>query len=118
MTESPLPVSRWRIAAAAAIVAALLFFAVLLAGPYYRNFQFQRYLEESVFQPDTAARPEEVVRTEAANYAARLGLPVSLDHVRVSRSEAGTYVEARYFVRVDLGLYTVDLHFRPSAGAR
>ncbi|MBI3679571.1 MAG: hypothetical protein HY235_04165 [Acidobacteria bacterium] len=108
----------WRRLAGIAVLVALLLFCALLVNPYVQNWKLQRYLEETAFAPQTQPQPAEVLTASVVDYAARLGLPVKADQVRVSKSEAGVFIEARYFVRVDLLLYTVDLHFRPSAGAR
>lgn len=105
-------------ALAAAIVLALVGFCGLLFRPYLRNWRFQTYLEQLAFGGAVPQRPELQIRADVANHAARLGLPVSPDQVRVTKSPAGVYLEVRYFVRVDLPLYTVDLHFRPTAGVR
>ncbi len=110
--------ARWRQLLAAAIVVALIGFCALLARPYLQNWRLQRYLEDLAFQSATVQNTEIMIRGDISNHAAQLGLPLSADQIRVNKSAAGVYVEARYFVRVDLALYTVDLHFRPSAGVR
>lgn len=111
-------VARWRLLAAAAIVAALLGFGALLFRPYLQNWRFQNYLENVAFSQSANQQAELMTRADIADHAAQLGLPVSTDQIRVNKSDAGLYLEVRYFVRVDLPLYTVDLHFRPSAGVR
>lgn len=111
-------VARWRVALAIAIVLAFAGFCTLLAAPYYRNWQLQSYLEGKAFDAATAQHSEPVIRAEIAEKAAALGIPVPPDQIRVTRSRSGVYLEARYSVRVDLALYTVDLHFRPTAGVR
>jgi hypothetical protein len=111
-------VARWRLVLALAVLAALVTFCGLLFGPYYRNWKLQGFLEGIAFDAGRAANPEGVFQAEVANEAARLGIPVGSDQIRVSKREQGVYLEARYIVRVDLYLYTVDLHFRPSAGVR
>ena len=116
--DQALGVARWRIAAAIAILVALALFCGLLFRPYLQNWKLQSYLEQIAFDAEKQKQPVELLAAEVAEQAARLGLPVGVDQVRVTKNSAGMYVEARYFVRVDLGLYTVDLHFRPSAGAR
>jgi hypothetical protein len=40
------------------------------------------------------------------------------DNVRIQRTSDRVQIDVRYFVRVDLPLYTVDLHFYPGAGSR
>jgi hypothetical protein len=113
-------VASWRIALGIAVLAALVAFGVLLTGPYYRNWQLQRYLEETAFAAEPQPpRATDLVAASVAETAARLGIPVRTEQIRVTRAaEGGLYLEARYVVRVDLLLYTVDLHFRPSAGVR
>jgi hypothetical protein len=104
--------------AALLILVALGSFCALLAKPYYQNWKLQQHVEQIAFDPVRQSLPPEAFLADVAEQAARLGLPVSMDQIRVTKSEAGVYIEARYFVRIDLFLYTVDLHFRPSAGAR
>lgn len=86
--------------------------------PYLDNFKLQQSLDELVARPETAALSEEILRTEVANRAARLGIPVRPSQVRIARGAEGIRVEVAYLVRVDFPFYTVDLHFRPSAAAR
>jgi hypothetical protein len=43
---------------------------------------------------------------------------VKQDNVQVIRSRDGVRIDVRYFVRVTLPGYTVDLHFYPGAGSR
>jgi hypothetical protein len=101
-----------------AVLAALVAFSALLSGPYYRNWKLQRFLEETAFAADSSTRSTDLIGAGVAEQAARLGVPVRTEQIRVSRTDRGLYLEARYVVRVDLFLYTVDLHFRPAAGVR
>ncbi|MDX1978899.1 MAG: hypothetical protein SFV51_01425 [Bryobacteraceae bacterium] len=111
--------ARWRLALGLAILAALAGFCLLLFQPYLQNWRFQTFLETVAFEEGRASQPEAVIQSDVVNQAARLGLPVTSSQVRVSRNaQGGVFLEVRYFVRVDLPLYTVDLHFRPSAGVR
>ena len=78
--------ARVRLVGAVLIVAVLLLFCGLLAKPYYRNWQLQRYVETTAYQPETAKAPEDILRVHIANQAALLGLPVGADQVRIQRS--------------------------------
>jgi len=111
-------VARWRLVAGIAVLVALLGFCALLFRPYYQNWKLQTYMEEIAFDANRMQQPEGAFVAAVANRASELGLPAGMDQVRVRKSENGVHLEVRYFVRVDLFLYTVDLHFRPSAGAR
>ena len=105
-----------RTAAGIAVLAALALFAALMLPPYFRNLEFQRYIENLAANTGVNNAPGEMVRVNVLNKAAQMGLPVRHDQVRVEPAGERYLVEVRYFVRVDLPLYTVDLHFRPSAG--
>ncbi len=110
--------ARWRVAAGIAVLLALAGFCGLLFRPYLQNWRLQQYIEQMAFDESRRGQDVAAYVVAVANQASRLGLPVPVDHIRVTKSEDGVYIEARYFVRVDLLLYTVDLHFRPSAGVR
>lgn len=100
------------------VLAALAGFCLLLVRPYYQNWQLQQDLERLAFDPKNQNADPAMLAAEIVNRSAQLGLPVRLDQVRIHRSEAGLFIELRYFVRVELLVYTVDLHFRPKAGVR
>lgn len=101
----------WRVAAAVGVLAVLVYVFIALTPPYAANLRFQRYLDALVETPQTP----EIMQAAVVNHAAQLGLPVRAGDVRVSRAGKGVRVEIIYVVRVDFPLYTVDLHFHPSA---
>jgi hypothetical protein len=111
-------VSRVRVLAGIGVLAALVLIGIRLLPAYIHNFEFQRHLEEISKDRSNLGSPAELVRVKVLERAARMGLPVTAEQVRVAPAEGRTRIEVRYFVRVDLPLYTVDLHFRPSAGGR
>lgn len=102
-------------AAGILVLVALVVFAILLIPSYYRNWQFQGVLEDTVAAGANLTRPPELLSIDVANQAARLGLPVRPGQVKVVQAPGKLKLEAAYFVRIDLPLYTVDLHFHPSA---
>ena len=104
---------RWRIAAGLGVLALLSIVGVELIPPYYQNLEFQRYVDDAV---DRAQVPDALV-ADVVNKAARMGLPVHEADVHVTRAGNGLRVEIIYVVRVELGLYSVDLHFHPAASA-
>jgi hypothetical protein len=105
--------SLWRRAAGVAVLALLVFVAVALIPPYNENYMFQQFLDNVSEKKQTP----EAAQAEIVNQAARLGLPVRAGDVHVTRSANGIRVDIIYVVRVDLPLYTVDLHFHPSAAS-
>lgn len=105
--------SRWRIAAGVAVLAALIAVAAALIPPYFQNLEFQRYVSAAV---EKSQVPDALV-ADVVNHAAQLGLPVRAGDVHVTKTANGLKVDIIYVIRVDLPLYTVDLHFHPSASS-
>jgi hypothetical protein len=112
------PVPRWRIAAAIAVLAALLGFGIMFAPIYLGNLELQTYVSEITRTVDNKNQPDEALRQNVLNKARELDLPVKADNVHIMRSPEGLRIDVRYFVRVTIPGYTVDLHFYPGAGSR
>jgi hypothetical protein len=111
-------VPRWRIAAAVAVLAALLGFGALFAPIYIDNLRLQNYVAELTHGVGTAELGDDALRAEVVEKARNLDLPVKADNVHIDRSQDGIRIDVRYFVRVSLPGYTVDLHFYPGAGSK
>ena len=90
--------------------------AVLLAPPYYENWKLQRYLSALAHDPASAHRSTDLLRALVVDKAAGMGLPVRTGDVQVAQGANSIKIEVLYVVHIDLPVYTVDLHFRPSAG--
>lgn len=102
-------------AAGGLVLAAMVVVAVMMLPPYIDNFRLQRNLEEFVATPEARGMTEDMIRANVANRAAQLGLPLQTSQVRVEKDPSRLRVEVLYAVRVDLPLYSVDLHFHPAA---
>jgi hypothetical protein len=109
---------RLRVAAGAAVLAALAYLGLNLIPIYWRNLELQRFVEATAQRVDNQQKPEGVLRAAVVEKAQELRLPVRYDNVRVVRTADGVRIDVRYIARVDLPLYTVDLHFYPGAGSR
>jgi hypothetical protein len=100
-------------------VAVLVIFAaigIVLIPPYIGNWKLQRYVNELVDDPGTAALQPELIRAKVVSRAAGLGLPVRDGDVQITRVQDAVRINVLYLVHVDVAGYTVDLHFRPAAG--
>jgi hypothetical protein len=106
------PSRKARVALGVVLLCGLVVIAVLLIPPYFENSKFQRYLDSAVTRPV----PAEVLKADIVNHAAQMGLPLREGDVRITPLAGnGLRVDIVYVNRVDLALYTVDLHFHPSA---
>ena len=101
----------WRRLAGIAVLAGFALVAVAVTPPYLHNWRFQGYLDDVVQKPQLP----ELMQANVVGKAAELGLPVRTGDVHVVRKGNGVRVDIVYIVKVDFPLYTVDLHFHPSA---
>jgi hypothetical protein len=108
----------WRIAVALLIAAGLVYFLALFTPIYLHNQELQRYVSALTHSAQAGSQPDTALRESVADKARGLNLPVSEDNVHVERTAEGVHIDVRYFVRVTMPLYTVDLHFYPGAGSR
>lgn len=111
------PVPRWRILAAIAVLLALVGFGAVFAPIYVDNLKLQGFVADLTRREDTARQTDDRLRQIVVDKATELRLPVKADNVHIQRRPEGLRIDVRYFVRVNLPLYTVDLHFYPGAGS-
>ena len=111
-------VPRWRLAVAFLILAGLVFFLARFAPYYYRNFELQSFVSEITRRAEVQAKSEAMLRSLVVEKAHQLELPITEDQVHVTHPMDGVRIDIRYFVRIDLPGYTVNLHFYPGAGSR
>jgi hypothetical protein len=107
----------WRIAAAIAVLAALLGFGVLFLPIYAANLRLQSYVAETTQTAAEGRQTDDQLRAKVTAKANELNLPVKEDNVHIEHRPEGIRISVRYFVRVSLPGYTVDLHFYPGAGS-
>jgi hypothetical protein len=111
-------VAPWRIGVAVLILAGLVYFLALFTPIYLRNHELQRYVSALTQAPESGSRPDTALREAVVDKARALNLPIQEDNVHLERSAEGLHIDVRYFVRVTMPGYTVDLHFYPGAGSR
>ncbi|MGO4882499.1 MAG: hypothetical protein ACLP59_16950 [Bryobacteraceae bacterium] len=107
--------SRWRQAAGIAVLAVLVILAIRLIPIYIRNHELQEFVEDVTHRAAEPTSSDDVLRSWILDKAAQLDLPVVADNVHIERTSGNVHIEVRYFVRVDLPLYTVQLHFYPGS---
>jgi cell division protein FtsL len=98
------------------LLAAVVFAAIKTLPAYVNNYQLQDHIRQLSTQ--LAVRPKPAtpgeVTNEVVQFAQDHGIPLAPDNVRVT---IGHHVSINldYTVPVDLSVYTLRLHFTPSA---
>ncbi len=95
------------------------FVAIKTIPPYVGNYELQDHIRQLCIEAAAAPRPPAAddLRNNVVKFAQDQGLPVSPDNVKVT--VAGKIsIELDYSVPVDLKVYTVVLHFTPTAEGR
>ena len=118
MNELAHKLPRWRKIAGFAVFLGLFADLGLLAPVYYRNYEFERYIKDRLHSGAGQPLADDRLRTELAAHANSLGLPLLANDVHIQHRNGVTELAGFYKIQVDLGLYTVDLHFRPEASSR
>jgi hypothetical protein len=108
-------VPKWRIALAVVVLLVLGRLAFSMGPIYFRNLELRHFVRKTTSNPDSRNKSDEILRMSILDKSAALGLPVRPDNVKIERSPNALLINIRYVVRVNLPLYTVDLHFYPSA---
>jgi hypothetical protein len=99
-----------------AFLGMVVFCAFKIVPVYVENYEFQDYVnqlavEASVHQPQEAP---EALKNDIYAKAESLGLPVERQDINVSVGRT-VLIHVDYSVDVDLKVYTLLLHFTPSA---
>jgi hypothetical protein len=99
-----------------AFLGAVLFCAFKIVPVYVENYELQDYMnqlavEATVHQPQE--KPE-ALQNEIYAKAESLGLPVERQNIKVSVGQT-VVINVEYSVDIDLKIYTLPLHFTPSA---
>ncbi len=100
-----------------AFLAALIFVAIKTFPVYINNFQIQDHIQRLSTHLAVQARPvtPDAIRDEVVAYAQDHGVPLAADNVKVTISSRVS-INLDFTVPVDLIVYTLKLHFTPSAG--
>ena len=99
-----------------AFLAALIFVAIKTFPVYINNFQIQDHIQRLSTQLAVRTRPAtpDEVRNEVVAFAQDHGIPLTADNVKVTIA-SHVMINLDYTVPVDLMVYTLKLHFTPSA---
>jgi hypothetical protein len=101
------------------VLAALAFVAWQTIPPYVGNYKLQDHIRQLAIQAAARTKPvtPDEIRNDVVAYAQDQGLPVTASNVKVVVTNKVS-IDLDYTVPVDLKVYTLQLHFTPSAEDR
>jgi len=101
-----------------AILASVGYAAVKTIPVYVDNYQLQDHIQQLSTQLAVRTKPAtpDEVGNEVITFAQDHGIPLTSDNVKVTISRHVT-INLDYTVPVDLKVYTLRLHFTPSANS-
>ena len=99
-----------------AFLAAIIFAAIKPLPAYVNNFQLQDHIRQLSVQLAVRTKPvtPDEIRDEVVAFAQDHGVPLTADNVKVTIASRVS-ISVDYTMPVDLMVYTLKLHFTPSA---
>jgi hypothetical protein len=85
---------------------------------YVNSYELEDFIRQQNPFWLTQRASADAIRNHVLGKARELGLPISAEQVNVEASSASVTVNLDYTVPVDLKVYTLKLHFTPSAQNR
>ena len=95
-------------------LAAVAFVAIKVIPVYVDNYELTDDIHQLAIQATVDHSSAEGVQTKALGYGKDLGLPINREDVTV-RVGGEVRIDIDYRVPIDLKVYTLELHFTPSA---
>lgn len=99
------------------VVAAVAFVAIKTIPVYVHNYELQDFIRDLAIRATVEHSNADAIRDAVLAQARELDLPVTRDDVKVTPGNRVT-IDINYKVPVDLKVYTLVLHFTPSAENR
>src|SRR5579859_1309512 len=98
------------------LLIAFMYVCFQMLPPYFKNYQFQDYLDEEARRTSYANLTEDTIRNEVLKEARSDDIPITADQIHVSLGRLQVQISVEYTVHVDLPFFPQDLHFNPSSG--
>ena len=97
-------------------VVAFVYVCFQMVPPFFKNYQFQDYVEQEARRTSYSTLTEEGIRAEVLKEARSDELPISAEQIHIVRGQNLVQISIDYTVHVDLLSYPVDLHFNVASG--
>lgn len=100
------------------LVVAFVYVCFQMVPPFFKNYQFQDYLDQEARRTSYGTLTEEGIRQEVLKEARSDDLPISAEQIHIVRGQNLVQINIDYTVHVDLLFFPQDLHFNVSSGNR
>lgn len=107
--------SRFKTVLALAFLAAVVYCGIKIIPVYVNAYELDDYISTQTPYWLTQRVSTDSVRNSILAKAQELNLPISPDQIKINASGARVAVSLDYTVPVNLIVYTIQLHFAPSA---
>lgn len=97
------------------ILLAFIYLCAEFIPPFFKNYQFQDYLDNEARRTSYTTMTEEAIRAEVLKEARSDELPITADQIRIVRGQNLVQISVEYTVHVDVLFFPQDLHFNPSS---
>ena len=101
-----------------AFIVAVIYCAVKIVPVYVNSYELQDYIRQQTPFWLAQRASGQAIQDQILGKARELDLPVGVDEVKVEANRAFVSVSIDYTVPVDLIVYTLNLHFAPTAENR
>jgi hypothetical protein len=98
-----------------AFLLVFIYLCVQFIPPFFKNYQFQDFLDDEARKTSYTTMSEESIRTEVLREARGDSLPIKEEQIRISRGPTSVQISVEYTVHVDLPFFPQDLHFTASS---
>ena len=97
------------------VLGAVAYVAIKTIPVYVNSYEVQDYIRQLAIKASVERVKPDAIQDQVAAHAAEKDLPVTRDNVKVTISGSKVRIDMDYTVPVDLGVYTLSLHFTPSS---
>ena len=97
------------------VLGAVAYVAIKTIPVYVNTYEVQDYIRQLAIKASVERVKPDAIQDQVAAHAAEKDLPVTRDNVKVTITGSKVRIDMDYTVPVDLGVYTLSLHFTPSS---
>ena len=98
------------------LIVAFVYVCFEMVPPFFKNYQFQDYLDNEARRTSYSTLSEDGIRQEVLKEARNDDLPITADQIHIVRGQNVVQISVDYTVHVDLLFFPQDLHFSPASG--